>query len=277
MRQASSNGFSGKPELESESTEMIGNQPKIMVVDDDPGMRFTLEAIMEDEGYDVIGVGDGHQAIRLATETHFALIFMDIKMPGINGVDTYREIKKVSPDSVVVMMTGYSLPELVKEALEEGAYAVLYKPLTMEQVIDIVQAVLKTSFVLVVDDEAVQRETLRTMLEEGGHKVSEARDGREAISMVGEKHYRIVLMDMRMPGMDGLAAFEKIRKIDPQVKIIFVTGFALEGPAREALMAGACTVLLKPVNPEALFTMMKSITRPDAEQGVLDSLAGRHP
>lgn len=256
---------------------MTDYRPKIMVVDDDPGMRFTLEAIMEDEGYDVTGVEDGHQAIRLAKETHFALIFMDIKMPGINGVDAYREIKKVSPGSVVVMMTGYSVPELIKEALEEGAYAVLYKPLAIEQVIDIVQAVLKTSYVLVVDDEAVQRETLRSMLEERGHEVSEARDGKEAISMVGEKHYRIVLMDIRLPGMDGFAAFEKIRKIDPQVKIIFITGFALEGPAREALMAGACSVLLKPVDPEALFTLMKSITRPNAGQGVLNTLVGQHP
>jgi CheY-like chemotaxis protein len=269
--------MSGKRELESEGTEMIDNQPKIMVVDDDPGMRFTLEAIMEDEGYDVIGVEDGHQAIRLAKETHFALIFMDIKMPGINGVDAYREIKRVSPASVVVMMTGYSVPELINKALEEGAYAVLYKPLMVEQVIEIVQAVLKRSFVLVVDDEVVHRATLRAILEESGHEVSEAMDGREAISMVGEKHYRIVLMDIRMPGMDGFTAFAKIREIDPLVKVIFITGFVLEGPAREALMAGAHTVLAKPVDPESLLTLMKSITSPDKGQDVLNTLVGQHP
>jgi CheY-like chemotaxis protein len=277
MGQARGEGMSFKSGRVSEGTEMIDKQPKIMVVDDDPGMRFTLEAIMEDEGYDVTVVEDGHQAIQLAKETHFALIFMDIKMPGINGVDAYREIKMVSPGSVVVMMTGYSVPELIKEALEEGAYAVLYKPLTMEQVIDIMQAVLKTSFVLVVDDEVVHRETLRAILEESGHEVSEARDGSEAVSMVGEKHYDIVLMDMRMPGMDGFAACEEIRKIDPQVKIIFITGFMLQSPAREALMAGAFTVLAKPVDPESLLTLMKSITRPDKRQGVLNTLVGQHP
>ena len=56
-------------------------QPKIMVVDDDPGLRLTLEGILEDEGFDVVGAEDGYQAIELAKQSHFDLIFMDIKMP----------------------------------------------------------------------------------------------------------------------------------------------------------------------------------------------------
>ena len=123
---------------------MRDSSPKIMVVDDDDGIRITLEGIIEDEGYDVVGVGDGYQAIQSAQETPFDLIFMDIKMPGISGVDAYRKIKDVSPGSVVVMMTGFSVEGLIKEALEEDAYAVIYKPFDMHQIIDIIQAVLKT-------------------------------------------------------------------------------------------------------------------------------------
>ena len=69
-------------------------------------MRITLEAMIEEEGYDVVGAEDGYQAIELARESPFALIFMDIKMPGINEVDTCREITKIRPDSGVVMVTG---------------------------------------------------------------------------------------------------------------------------------------------------------------------------
>ena len=100
---------------------MPGQQPKIMVVDDDPGLRLTLEGIIEDEGYDVVGAENGDQAIELARQCPFDLIFMDIKMPGMNGVDAYKEIKKVSPTSVVFMMTGFAVEEQIKEALEEGA------------------------------------------------------------------------------------------------------------------------------------------------------------
>ncbi len=133
---------------------MAQDRPRIMVVDDDPGMRITLEGILEDEGFEVVGVEDGHRAIDLAKDTRFALILMDIKMPGINGVDAYKEIKKVSPESVVVMLTGYSVEGLVKEALAEGAYAVVYKPFAVEQLMDIVHTILDTSCVLVVDDRS---------------------------------------------------------------------------------------------------------------------------
>ena len=124
---------------------MFDQQSKIRVVDDDPGMRMTLEGIIEDEGYHVVAAEDGYKAIELAKATSFDLIFMDVKMPGINGVDAYKEIKTVSPGSVVVMMTGFAVEELVKEALEEGAYAVIYKPLEVAQILDIVQSVLKTT------------------------------------------------------------------------------------------------------------------------------------
>ena len=120
---------------------MIGNGPRIMVVDDEPGMRLTLEGIIEDEGYDVVGVSDGYQAIQLAGEKPFALIFMDIKMPGINGVDAYREIKRVSPNTVVAMMTGFSVGELIKAALEGGAYVALTKPVDHKELIDLMSSI----------------------------------------------------------------------------------------------------------------------------------------
>ena len=100
--------------------------PKILVVDDQRGMRLTLSGVIEDKGYDVTGVEDGYQAIDAASKTLFDVIFMDIKMPGINGVQTFREIKKISPSSVVVMMTGFAVEDLVKEALDEGAFSVVY-------------------------------------------------------------------------------------------------------------------------------------------------------
>ena len=75
---------------------MTLNQHRIMVVDDDPGMRMTLAVIIEEEGYDVVEASD-YQAIELAKENSLDLIFMDIIMPGMHGVDAFREIKKLAP------------------------------------------------------------------------------------------------------------------------------------------------------------------------------------
>ena len=119
---------------------MQAHETNVLIVDDDKGIRFTLEGIIDDEGYMVRGAEDGYQAIELVKEIDFQWIFMDIRMPGINGVETYLEIKKISPNSMVVMMTGFSVEELVTQALEEGVFAVLYKPLPVEQVLDILKS-----------------------------------------------------------------------------------------------------------------------------------------
>ena len=116
------------------------HKTNVLIVDDDNGIRFTLQGIIEDEGYSVRGAEDGYKAIELVKETAFHWVFMDIRMPGLNGVETYLEIKKISPESKVVMMTGFSVEALVKEALEEGVYAVLYKPLPVEQVLSLIKS-----------------------------------------------------------------------------------------------------------------------------------------
>ena len=239
---------------------MVSSQPRIMVVDDEPDMCTILQEIFQDEGYAVETAADGYQALSLAKSSTFDLIFLDIKMPGINGVDTYREIKQFRPDAVVVIMTGFALEDLIKQALEEGAYAVIYKPFAMEQILDIVQAVLKTAVILVVDDRKDDREALRAILEDAHYGVFEAEDGWQAISMALERHYQVVLMDLRMPGLDGIETCRRIRQADPEVKVIFVTGYEVESFTNEALHQGAYNVLAKPVDVDQMLSLIRSIT-----------------
>lgn len=139
-------------------------KPKILVVDDMRNMRLTLAGTIEEQGYDVTGVEDGYQAISAVKQTHFDLIFMDIKMPGINGVQTFREIKKISPGTMVVMMTGFAVEDLIKAALDEGASSVIYKPFDIEKVVSLVESVLRTVLILVVDDRSSDRTVLSEIL-----------------------------------------------------------------------------------------------------------------
>ena len=117
-------------------------ETNILVVDDLKGMRVTLGGILEDEGHNVVLAENGYQAIEAAKQTSFGLIFMDIKMPGINGVQTFREVKKINPQAAVIMMTAYSVEDLGREALEEGAYAVVYKPFDIENILSIIESAL---------------------------------------------------------------------------------------------------------------------------------------
>ncbi|MBI2328896.1 MAG: response regulator [Chloroflexi bacterium] len=115
----------------------------ILIVDDLRNMSLTLGGILEDEGYNVVIVADGYQAIAAVSKSHFDIIFMDIKMPGIDGVQTFTEVKKIDPRAVVLMMTAYSVEDLVKQAVSEGAYTCLYKPFNMEKVIALVENITR--------------------------------------------------------------------------------------------------------------------------------------
>jgi len=234
----------------------------ILVVDDLRSIRLTLGGILEDKGHNVVTVEDGYQAIAAVKSKHFDVIFMDIKMPGINGVQTFREIKKVDPKAAVVMMTAYSVEDLVKEALEEGAYAVVYKPFEIDKIVALIGELLQEkTLILVVDDQFGDRETLKAILEDKGYRVATAADGAEAIRMVKEKHYDIIFLDVKLPGIDGVETFEQVRQIDPKAVVIMMTGYTEEELLRKAISGGAYTCLYKPFDMEKVITLVEEIAR----------------
>ena len=100
----------------------------ILVVDDNDSISKSMSMILRYKGYAVMTASDGFEAIEKVRENFFDIVFMDIKMPGINGLETYRRIKQIRSDAVVTMMSGYADKHLVEGALQEGAYGALDKP-----------------------------------------------------------------------------------------------------------------------------------------------------
>lgn len=112
---------------------------KILIVDDEDGLRLSMAGIIEMEGHEVFDADSGLNAIELAKQHRFDVAFLDIKMPGINGVETFKQIKKINPATTVVMMTAYAVQHLIKEALDEGAYACISKPFDMEKIMETIK------------------------------------------------------------------------------------------------------------------------------------------
>ncbi len=98
------------------------------------------------------------------------------------------------------------------------------------------------------------------ILEDTGCKFAEQKDGDQAISVIRKNYCDVVLTDVVMTGIDGFETFKEVKKMDPLVKVIFVTGYALSQAIRQSLQEGAYSVLTKPVNPDDLSTFIKSIT-----------------
>ncbi len=233
----------------------------VLVVDDQVGMLETFTDILEDRGFSVVTAEDGFSAIKKVKEQSFDIIFMDIKMPGINGVQTYREIKKINPKIAVIMMTAYSVEDLIKEAIDEGAYTVIYKPFDMDKVIQTIERVLKTNLILVVDDRLEDRETLKDILESKGHKVKTAGDGYQAIELVKQGRFDIIFIDVKMPGIDGVKTFEEVHKIKPDIPVIMVTGYSVEELVKEAIDKGAYACVYKPLDMDKILKIIEEVKK----------------
>jgi two-component system response regulator HydG len=114
---------------------------KVLVVDDEKSVRDFLRRSLSLLGLEAFDVEDGYKAIELVKKEKFDLFFIDVRMPGLNGLETYREIRKISPEATVVMITGYEVEETLEEAQKEGVYRSIHKPFDFDQIKDIVDKV----------------------------------------------------------------------------------------------------------------------------------------
>lgn len=142
----------------------------------------------------------------------------------------------------------------------------------------------KTSTVLVVDDDSGHRGMLEALLARWGFAVMSAPDGREAVERVAERPFDVVLMDIRMPDMDGIAALKAIRAYNPAVPVVLMTAYSAVESAVEAMKSGAVDYLIKPLDFDLLkATLTKTLehseeVRPDARAAApVEGIVGGGP
>jgi CheY-like chemotaxis protein len=122
--------------------QMSGN---ILVVDDEPIVRDFFKDVALSLGGNVETAEDGDVAVEKCKERHFDIIFMDMRMPHMNGLDACKSILRFDPSTKVVMMSGYSDDGLMDEAIDSGAIAKLAKPFELKVILDLIESALKTT------------------------------------------------------------------------------------------------------------------------------------
>lgn len=108
---------------------------KILIVDDETNIRMTLKDILEDEGYETCMAGTGEKAIPLAHKENIDMVVLDVKLPGIDGIETFKKIHKDKPELDVIMISGHSDISTAVNAVKLGAYDFLEKPLSMIKIL----------------------------------------------------------------------------------------------------------------------------------------------
>ncbi len=107
----------------------------ILIIDDEPAIQSALRGVLEDEGYRVSAVGSGAAGVSLLADESPDLVFLDVWMPGMDGLDTLVQIKNVRPDATVVMISGHATIETAVKATRLGAYDFVEKPLSLEKIL----------------------------------------------------------------------------------------------------------------------------------------------
>jgi PAS domain S-box-containing protein len=272
---------------------------KVLVVDDNVTSRDILQEMLESFTFEVAVAASGPEGIAELESAQgdrpFELVVMDWKMPGMDGIEASRRIKKhegLSKIPAIVLVTAYGREEIMQQAEEVGLEGFLLKPVNPSMLFDtIIQAFgeavpeisrlvprheqetkalehIRGANVLLVEDNEINQQVAKEILEGAGLNVALAVDGQEGVNAVKENNYDVVLMDVQMPVMDGYTATREIRK-DKRFKdlpIIAMTAHAMAGDEDKSLQAGMNGHVTKPIDPDQLFSTLQKWINPDEKR-----------
>ena len=289
---------------------------RILVVDDNETARLILWENLRGFRVRPKVVESGLQALEAvrtarAKGVSFDLLFIDQRMPVMNGIETTQKVldeykvevssSSLTLDSVpsatslpkIIMLTAFQNPELKRQAGVAGVDKLLQKPIGSSVLFNSIMelfgredakiqryqreeqgdtnAIMQKiggARVLLVEDNSINREVARGVLEQVGILVEEAHNGQEAILMVEKTRYDAILMDIQMPVMDGICATQHIRndRRCQTLPIIAMTAHALDGDREKSLSSGMNDHITKPIDNDKLYAALVQWIQPRAER-----------
>jgi diguanylate cyclase (GGDEF)-like protein len=261
--------------------------PTILIVEDNEMNRDMLSRRLARRGFDVHLAEDGSQGLAMARDRRPSLILLDLSLPGLDGWEVARRLK-ADPDTratPVIALTAHAMAEDRARALQAGCDDYDTKPIELDRllvkinrlladhsevrrVVDFKQPEAEADAlppdtaetdvsdtadrgtILVVDDNPENRDMLSRRLERRGFTVASAADGPTALALATEHHFDLVLLDVMMPGMNGLEVLRGIREVRSltDLPVIMVTARDQSQDVVEALGLGANDYITKPVD-----------------------------
>jgi DNA-binding NtrC family response regulator len=234
----------------------------ILIVDDEPDTCANLSDILTDLGYQVDTAHDGLAALELVKKRPYDVALLDLRMPGMDGLELYRRIRDVSAGTVAIVVTAYAGSDTAKSARAAGAWQIVPKPVDTGRLLGLVAQALDTPLILIVDDDRDLCENLWDLLHERGYRVHLAHDAPDAEQALRERKFHVVLIDMKLPAGDGTRVLRALQKIDSEARAVVITGHAgeMETKVQEALQAGANAVCYKPFDVEKLLSTVQELS-----------------
>ncbi len=231
-------------------------EKKILLVDDELKIREMFYELFSLRGYKIITAPGGEEGIEILKKEKLDLVLLDIKMQTIDGIETLRRIREFDSKTKIIMLTALEDSELDRQARLNGATGLMRKSWGVLTISKIVNSLLEENLefseekkrILIADDEPEVCSLLNDFLTKKGFKTSVANSGEAALEKIKQENPAIVLLDINMPGMDGLMTLKKIKEIGSGIGIIVITGMADTNIAEQAMQLGVYDYIVKPVN-----------------------------
>ena len=238
----------------------MSKELNILIVDDDKMVAKTLKDILNFKGFHAETAASAREAIDILKEKSFDCMISDVKMPDMNGVELYKDIRKKGIKIPVILMTAYSSSKLVNEGLKEGVVSVVPKPLNIDSIASFFFSLHKKGTVMIIDDDPDFTRALSEILTRGGFEVIEINNAENVIDRISY-NIDIVLLDMNLKSTDGLSVYKRIIKKCPKMHVIFMTGYREQfgEEIERGLSLGALTCFYKPFPKKELIDMMKKV------------------
>jgi DNA-binding response OmpR family regulator len=242
----------------------MSRAPSILVVDDEPDICANLCDILTEFGYHVDTATNGINALKLLDRGHYDVALLDLKMPGMSGVEVYREIKRRSSDTIAVIISAYASTASAHEALETGAWRILAKPVDLALVMQSIDEAMNQPLVMLVDDDEELCASLWDVLRSQGIRVKLAHNVADASAALESQEYQVAIVDLKLPGGDGLEICARVREKSPQARTILITGHRIELEERAGQLPVFDATCFKPFDVGQLLATIRHLveTRP---------------
>lgn len=202
----------------------MGRSLRILVVDDDRDNADSLAELLEMEGHTVSTAYSAAEAEAAYAKNDFDLAFIDVIMPGKSGLDSFLEIRRARPGAKVFMMTGYSVEQLIQQAMDRGALGVLSKPVDIGQVLEAVDHARPSGIVVVPGGEPGLAPQLKDAIEASGRPCKLVAASGNPTPADGEPGAagETLVVDLDSSLIDGLQLYRSLSEQNAAASAVFV-------------------------------------------------------
>jgi two-component system, NtrC family, response regulator HydG len=244
---------------------MMSRSFRILVVDDDVDNALSLAELLEMEGHSVRVVHSGEEAIRAAVMEDFNLSFMDVVLPGLNGVESFIAIRRVRPQARVYMMTAYSVEQLLTQALDGGALGVLEKPFDPDALLKLTNEVGPSGLVLAPPSHNHARSHvnvghfIRETLQQSGMRCRHVTDPVSLPNRLSSNE--VLLLDVPAPMLEGVEILKQAQAAGHRAQTVLVPHprapqALTQMPLNDVAVTG---ILNKPFDPLTLINKLTQL------------------